>query len=192
MQVQIFDSQQEGEQILYECRPHVLSMYVAIGKTVLLSAVLFGVVWLIGSIVSGVASILRAVGLTAAFLLSCAGIWWNHTVYARSKTYLTDRRIVRLEVVSPFFQTKRSLFWSEALKTKAFAPNLLYRFLKIGTVVVEPHLSDREDVRVTDVYYFEDLGNYIDKILYTVKNAPSELSSLHAFIPKPRGQRDRA
>ncbi len=47
-----------------------------------------------------------------------------------------------------------------------------------------------EDVRVTDVYYFEDLANYIDKILFTFKNTPGDIAAIKPFVPHPKGQRD--
>ena len=62
--------------------------------------------------------------------------------------------------------------------------------MKIGTIDVEPQLAEHEDVRVTDVYYFEDLANYIDKILFTFKNSPAEIATLKPFVPKGKGLRD--
>jgi len=54
--------------------------------------------------------------------------------------------------------------------------------------MVEPTaLRTMEDVRITDVYYFEDLANYIDKILFTFKNTPAEVANLKPFVPKPKG-----
>jgi hypothetical protein len=91
--------------------------------------------------------------------------------------------------VSPFFVTKRALFWNEALKAKAYASNIFFRSFKIGTIDVEPQLAEHEDVRVTDVYYFEDLANYIDKILFTFKNKPEDIASIKPFVPKVKGQR---
>ncbi|MEK7129874.1 MAG: hypothetical protein AAB803_02530, partial [Patescibacteria group bacterium] len=68
--------------------------------------------------------------------------------------------------------------------------NLLSSFLGIGIVEVEPVMGDKENVRVTDVGYFDDLANYIDKILFTFKNKPAEISTINPFVPKPRGHRD--
>ena len=54
---------------------------------------------------------------------------------------------------------------------------------------IAPQMSEHEDVIVTDVSYFEDIANYIDKILFTFKNKPTEVPLIKPFIPKPRGQR---
>lgn len=185
-----FEGQQEGERVLYVIRPHPIAKQLAIARLVFLAVFFFAVLWVIGTIVPSAAMLLELIGLLLAIILLVVGIWWNHTIHEKAKTYITDRRIIRFDVVSPFFMTKRALFWNEALKAKAYAPNFLFRSMKIGTIDVEPQLADHEDVRVTDVYYFEDLANYIDKILYTFKNTPAEIASLKPFVPKAKGQRD--
>ncbi len=184
-----FDGQQSDEQILFVARPHPMAKWFAIARVVALAILFYLILMLISSVVPKLATFLQFGGLLLSLLLITAGIWWNTLVHAKSKTYLTDRRIFRIEVASPFFQTKRALFWTEALKAKGYAPNMIYRLAHVGTVEVEPHLSSEENVRITEVYLFEDLANYIDKILFTVKNRPDEMSSMHPFIPKPRGER---
>ena len=102
-----------------------------------------------------------------------AELWWQ-ALLARFPSYCpadalsylaTDRRIIRFEQVSPFFSAKRALFWNEVLKAKAFAPSFLFRLLRIGKVVVESHESGGENVYIDNVFLFDDVANYIDKII---------------------------
>lgn len=185
-----FDGQQEGERVLYVVTPHPLAKQLAITRIVFLSIFLYLVLWVIGTIVPIYVMLLQIIGFLLALLLLIIGVWWNQTVYHKAKTYITDRRIIRFDVVSPFFMTKRALFWNEALKAKAYSPNIFFRSMKIGTIDVEPQLAEHEDVQVRDVYYFEDLANYIDKILFTFKNSPAEIANMKPFVPKGKGQRD--
>lgn len=185
-----FDGQQEGERILYTVTPHAVHKYLAIARLIFLAVFFFIVLWVIGGIVPAMTAILRVAGFVLALILLGAGYWWNLSVFKKSRTYITDRRIIRFDVVSPFFVTKRALFWNEALKAKAYASNMFFRSLKIGNIEVEPQLAEHEDVRITDVYYFEDLANYIDKILFTFKNKPAEIAAVKPFVPKAKGQRD--
>ncbi len=187
--METFDGQQEGERVLYVVTPHPLAKQIAIARTVFLAVFLYLVLWGIGTIVPLYAVLLQVTGLLLAVLLLIVGVWWNQMVYKKSKTYITDRRVIRFDVVSPFFMTKRALFWNEALKAKAYAPNMLWRMMKIGTIDVEPLLAEHEDVAVRDVYYFEDLANYIDKILFTFKNSPSEIATMKPFVAKAKGLR---
>lgn len=185
----VFDGQQEGERILHELRPHPIAKYLAITRGVLLSLSLVFVLLIIASVARGAAGILTSIGIVVGLILIAASVWWNTKVYGQSRTYITDRRIMRFDVVSPFYQTKRSLFWNEALKAKGYAPNLLWRMLGIGTVEVSPHMDQHEDVIIPNVAYFEDLANYIDKILFTYKQNASTIADFKPFIPKPRWHR---
>lgn len=185
----VFDGQQAGERILYELRPHPLVKYLAIAKMVLLSLVLLVILFMISSAIQQATLLLRMLGGIIAVILTTGSLWWNHTVYGRSVAYITDRRIMRFDIVSPFFTTKRSLFWNEALKAKGYAPSMLYRILGIGTVEIAPHMDQHEDVVVPSVAYYEDIANYIDKILFTYKQSPSALSDFKPFVPKPRWRR---
>lgn len=185
-----FDGQQTDERILLTITPHRFSHYFAVAKLFFLCAFFYTIIVFIASTVTVLSQTIQLVGFILAVLTFLAGFWWNKRVYTLSKTYITDRRIIRFEIVSPFFQTKRALFWNEALKAKGFALNMLFRSLGIGVVEVHPHLSDHENVRVTDVYFYEDIANYIDKIIYTFNNQRSELNNIKPFVPKPRGQRD--
>ena len=185
-----FDGQQSDERILYTVIPHPLSKYLAIARTVVLAFVFPIILFMIAGIIPQGAAILRIFSIVLSIILLIAGIWWNMMVYEKSRTYITDRRIIRFDVVSPFFRTKRALFWNEVLKTKAYAPDMFFRLFKVGVITVEPLMSDHEDVTIPHVYYFEDLANYIDKILYTFKNKPDDIKSIKSFIPMPKGKRN--
>ncbi|MBI3577563.1 hypothetical protein HY086_06000 [Candidatus Gottesmanbacteria bacterium] len=185
-----FDGQQTDERILYVVTPHQFAKYVALVKLIFLAVFFFLILQLIGSVVKEVAAPVRLASVVLTAILLIVGGWWNQTVYGKSKTYITDRRIIRFEVMTPFFTTKRALFWNEALKAKGYAPNIFWKMLKIGKVRVEPQLAEGEDVLIHDVYMYDDVANYIDKILFTFKNKPAEVAAIVPFVPKPKGQRD--
>lgn len=185
-----FDGQQTDERVLYVIIPHHFAKYVALIRLVLLALFFFFMLQLIATVVPVFAGALKIASVILSGLLLVIGFWWNETVYSKSKTYITDRRIIRFEVMTPFFTTKRALFWNEALKAKGYAPNIFWKMLGIGRVVVEPQLAEGEDVMVHDVFMFDDVANYIDKILFTFKNKPAEISMIKPFVPKPKGQRE--
>lgn len=176
-----FDGQQEGERILFEIHPHKMVKQLAIIKIAAIAFLFF----IIGAITG-----LFLPGLLIATLILVIGIWWNNKAFADTHAYVTDRRIMRFERVSPLLVTKRALFWNEAMKAKAYQPNLILQKFNIGTLVVEPQISGEENVVVPHIFLAEDLANYIDKILFTFKNTPGEVANIRPFVPKPRGQRD--
>lgn len=185
-----FDGQQTDERILYVVTPHQFAKYVALIRLVFLAVFFFLILQLIASVVAEVAAPVRLASVVLTGILLVVGFWWNQTVYGKSKTYITDRRIIRFEVMTPFFTTKRALFWNEALKAKGYAPNVFWKMLKIGRVDVQPQLAEGEDVLVHDVYMYDEVANYIDKIIFTFKNKPAEVASISPFVPKPKGKRD--
>lgn len=185
-----FDGQQTDERIFSVLVPHPFAKYVALVRLVLLALFFFLILQLIGFVVPAIAAPMRVASIVLSGILLIVGIWWNQTVYGKSKTFITDRRIIRFEVMTPFFTTKRALFWNEALKAKGYAPNIFWKMLKIGKVRVEPQLAEGEDVLVHDVSLYDDVANYIDKILFTFKNKSADVAAIHPFIPKPKGQRD--
>jgi hypothetical protein len=189
MSYSIFDGQQEEERILHTITAHALSKNIAIARIVLLAIFFVFVMFMVGSVIPDAATIFHVLGIICALILIGAGYLWNVIVYTKDRTYITDRRIIRFDVVSPFLTTKRSLFWHEVMKAKAFAPNLFYKKFNVGTVVVEPLMADHENVIVTDVSMYDDVGNFIDKILFTSKNKSNEMANFPVFVPKPKGQR---
>jgi hypothetical protein len=183
----VFNGQQSGERILYEIHPHQMAKTFSLIRVTIVGIFFFLIITLIGSVINS--SFLWLIGLLLGLLVIGVGWWWISDVNGKTITYITDRRIIRFEFTSPFSLRKRALFWNEALKAKAYSTGLVNRMLKVGVVQVEPHLATDENVVVTNVYFYEDIGNYIDKILYIIKNNPAEISSLKPFIPLPRGQR---
>lgn len=175
----LFDGQQTGERILYTIFPHPFSKNFALVRNIILGLFFFIFIF----------TLIGIIGVLFVLFVLVISIWWTITVFNRDVAYITDRRIIRFDQVSPFFRTKRELFWGEALKAKAYAPNLLYKMMKIGNLEINPQMGDGENVRITDVFYFEDLANYIDKILFTFKNSPQDMANLKPFILKPKGER---
>lgn len=186
----IFEGQQSDERVLYTIIPHEMTKRLATLRNLVLAILLFLVFLVFAAVIPTITSVALVGGIVVAGGFFLATVWWNKIVYERAKAYITDRRIIRFEQSTPFVTTKRTLFWNEVLKAKAYAPNLLYRMFRIGIVEIEPNNVEHEDVTIHNVRYFEDLANYIDKILFTFKNKPGDLGDLRPFVPKPRGQRD--
>lgn len=185
-----FDGQQEGERILYVVHEHPLTAYVSYVTVAVLTLLIFGFTALIASTFSDMSGVIWTIGGIFGLLVLSLGALWTKRHHEQSLAYITDRRIMRFEAVSPFLVAKRALFWNEALKAKAVTKNLFWKILNIGMVIVETQVPDQGEVRLGNVYYYDDLVNYIDKILYLFKNTPSEITGLRPFVPKPKGKRD--
>jgi hypothetical protein len=184
----VFDGQQTDEHVLYMVTPHPMAKTIANSNVVAVAIIFYLILFIIAS-ATPISIALRVIGFIIAVAVSILGAFWNSYLEKTDRTYITDRRIIRFETITPILKTKRALFWNEALKAKAFAPNFLSRSLGVGQVVIEPQLAEGENVIIKNVPYYEDLANYIDKILFTFKNKPGDISSIKPFVPKPKGQR---
>jgi len=185
----LFDGQQEGEVILFSFLPHRMAFWLSTAKLIFGLTLLAGLIWAYHELIPYELELIYKLGLAGCLGSAVVGVWWLNKYYSEAWTYITDRRVVRFEPVFPIFFKKRNLFWANVLKSKAVSTNYLLRMLKIGTVVISPIFGDEEDIHCKYSYYYEDLTNYVDKILFLSKHSPNELQTMREFILKPKGAR---
>ena len=188
-----FYGRQEGEKILYVVRPHSLATLIRIAKVYLVAAIVFLTLILIGGQLPVVSSLFVFLGTTLGLVIAVVGTKVTSDYQKRNVSYITERRIVHFEPTTLFATNSRSLSWDEAVKVKTYPPNVLWKQMAIGNVVVHARTPSEgeliDDIELKDVYYYRDLGNYIDKILFTYKQKPREVTEIRPFVLKPRGER---
>ncbi len=189
-----FYGHQEGERILYSASPHGFYMFSRfIWILVLCTAIIWSGLLLFSVLeqkygIEEPAFFMWRLAVTSAAvgIILC---WWSWYAWRKTKLIVTDRRVVRIDASVPFIERMRILFWQDIAKTKSYSPTWLHRLFKVGTLQVQPTITPLEDLRIANMYYFNDLANYMDKIMYTAKTKPAELEALRPFILKPKGQR---
>ena len=196
-----FYGKQENERILYVVKPHPLARTLSLIKVYFVAVVISTILLVLGSQIESLVAIFVILGLLLFFGIIIVGTkivfdWQNREI-----AYITDRRIVRFEPTTLFATNSRTLAWDEIVKVKTFPPNLIYKQMAIGNVVLHARTSIRisedspigavtaDDIEISNVYYYRDLGNYIDKILYTYKQLPAEVANIRPFVPRPKGER---
>lgn len=196
-----FFGRQEDEKILYVVKPHPLALTVTLIKVYLVSFVVFFVLIVLGMQIATLSGLFYLGGFIVAILIIIFGTKIVSDYQKRDVAYITDRRLVRFEPTTLFATNSRTLTWDEVVKVKTYPPNMIWKQLAIGNVVVHARTPGRldnefgltgvtaDDIALNDVYYYRDLGNYIDKILFTYKQKPKEMEQIRPFIPKPRGER---
>ena len=199
-----FYGQQTGERILYVVRPHWLSQVILLSKFLAGAAIVFFIAVIIGGqgLMQKYAGQFGVGGGIIAGAITAIGFWVVGNARLKNIAYITDRRVAKFEVSTPFATNIRSLNWEEAVKVKTYAPNVVWKQMMIGTVVVHakttiatPEVSKIERLVTDDVveiqnaYFYRDLGNYIEKILFLYKKQPKDIASLLPFVPKKKGKR---
>ncbi len=197
-----FFGKQDGEKILYVVRPHRISLVFKLARIYLIALAVFVVFVILGSQIAPMRSFV-IIGLIVALLIALIGSKVVTNYQERDIAYITDRRLVRFEPTTLVATNSRSIAWDEVVKVKTFPPNMLWKELAIGNVSVHSRSSMRDylpdekkfydvsvdDIELRDVYLYKDMGNYIDKILFTYKQRPKEMDTIRPFIPKPKGER---
>ena len=197
----MFYGQQEGERILYVTKPHYISWIINMIKVYLIAIITFIIFFFLGKELSDFSGLFYFVGVMLPVVIFILGSKMVKNFHDKNISYITDRRIVRFDPTTFFATNIRTLSWDEAVKVKTFPPNMLWKQLKIGTVIVHArttvktideeirHTLSADDIELNDIYLYRDLGNYIDKILFTYKQMPQGVSEIRPFVAKPRGQR---
>ncbi len=116
-------------------------------------------------------------------------VWWNVKYFRSAVAYVTERRIIRFTPSFPVTYSKRMVFWRDVLKTKSVADNVLWRLLKVGMLEVVPKSGADQSLLLRSVHYYEDLGNYFDKLVYLTNAEPHELKTVRPFVALPRWER---
>jgi len=185
----LFSGQQDGERILYTMRAHPLMLVFRLSRDVVLFG-LFCAAWMRGgSIITERVPGLYSMGWFCFGLFFLLAIWWDLKLYRSSVAYVTDRRIIRFTPSFPVTYSKRMVFWREVLKTKSVADNVLWRLLKVGNLEVVPKSGAEQSLLLRYVHYYEDLGNYFDKLVYLTSAEPHQLKTVRPFVALPKWER---
>lgn len=191
---------QDGERILYVVRPHPLATTFALIKVYLIAIVISAILLILGSQFESLTGVFVFFGLIIFVSIIIFGTKIVLDWQRREIAYITDRRLVRFEPTTLFATNSRTLAWDEVVKVKTYPPNMIWKQMAIGNVVVHARTPGRpddqghgeitaDDILLTDIYFYRDLGNYIDKILYTYKQLPAEIANIRPFVPRQKGER---
>ena len=194
-----FFGRQDGERILYVVKPHHLSLTFKLFRIYLIAFAVFVVLAILGAQLLYL-DLFIVGGAIIAVVMVIIGTKVVIDYQNRDIAYITDRRLMRFEPTTLFATNPRSLTWDEVVKVKTYPPNALWKQLAIGNVIVHARTPSRpdehtpgavaaDDIELKEVYYYKDLGNYIDKILFTYKQKPKEMEKIRPFVTKPRGER---
>lgn len=197
-----FFGKQDGEKILYVVRPHPLAISMSVVKVYIISLAVFLAFTILGTELLDI-RIFIFLGLLTSITIAVIGTKVINDYKKRDIAYVTDRRLVRFEPTTLFATNPRTITWDEVVKVKTYPSNVILKQLAIGNLVIHSRSSMRDyqpeekkfydisvdDIELKDVYYYKDLGNYIDKILFVYKKHPKEMDEIRPFITKPKGQR---
>ena len=185
-----FPGKQEDEVILHVMLPHTVYKAWIFFKVAVFLAPFYAALYFLPNLWRGVTAEQRwqaivFIGIFTVIVFYAVSTWLSSMI-----GFITDRRIVRFSSWPLGFRSRRALFWKEVPKNKGYPPNILFRLAKVGSIEVRSRSSENDNVTMPGLYYYDDLVNYLDKIVHLVQTDQREkLAAVRPFVLKPKGKR---
>jgi len=200
-----FPGQASDEKILYIMREHQLFLFLrfafvfGIGAAILLATIL------LGQAVSSIFSTLAFATLVPFIILLLLGFiligsWWVFSLWKNSVAILTNKRLTKFIYTTPINRYNMSLPLEMIVDTSCHNKGFLSSYLQIGTVTARSSASssgvatddtgriNKKYFYLENIKYFEDLQQYINKVINLLHQTPEKLKDFRPFIPHLKGE----
>ena len=201
-----FPGQATEEKILYVTREHRLFLII---RLLFVLGIALAIVLATSLLTNALGNIFgrnfMGVVLPVVFLLMGAfaliGSYWVFAQWQKSVAILTDQRLTKFIYTTPFNRYTMSLPLEMIVDTSCNNKGLLSSWLKIGTLTARSSASssgvatddtnriNKKYFYLENVKYFEDLQQYLSKILSLLHKEPAKLAKMRPFIPHLKGEK---
>jgi len=189
-----FPGQATDEVILFVTREAKVMLYVRLILTILAGIVLMGA----GVIVPGYLrsfgiggwGVMSLVGLLLGLLFLVGGSWWIYMLWKRSVFILTNRRLTKFIYSTPWNRYNLSLSLDKVVDTGAYGRGYFQAMFGIGTFSARSSAGNRREkyFYIENVRAYEDLANYVNKVLFVYDREQERLVNFRPFIPLLKGE----
>jgi hypothetical protein len=200
-----FPGQASDERVLYVTREHPAFLFLrllfilVVGLSIVLASIILNQA--IGQVLnSQLFSIILLITLISFFLFIVIGSWWVFTLWKKSLAIVSNKRLIKFIYTTPVNRYNMSLPLEMIVDTSSHNRGLLSSYLNIGSITARSSASSSgvatDDItRVNKKYfylenikYFEDLQQYLNKLINTLHKQPQELADFRPFIPHLKGE----
>jgi hypothetical protein len=201
-----FPGQASDEKILYITREHSIFLLMrlffifGIGLSIILTTVLLSrTVSLIFA--TNVLPSIILIMLLSFCLFILIGSWWVFVLWKKSIAIVSNKRLIKFIYTTPINRYNMSLPLDMIVDTSCHNKGFLSSYLKIGSVTARSSasssgLATADTSRINKKYfylenikYFEDLQQYLNKLINTLHKEPKKLSQFRPFIPHLKGEK---
>jgi hypothetical protein len=123
-----------------------------------------------------------------ALIGSAIGYWWVYTLWRKSVFIVTTRRLTKFIYTTPFTRYQLSLGLDRIVDTGAYQKSYLQAFTNLGYFVARSAAGNIKNFKIINISFYEDLHNYINKLLFTFNKEKEQLNSFRPFIPHLKGE----
>lgn len=204
-----FPGQATDEKILYVTREHELFLFIKM-FFVLLIAVAISLAFYVFSL--AFKSIFTTSSMAFLFPLvlifvggfATIGFWWVYSLWQKSLVILTNKRLTKIVYTTPFNRYNQSLPLDMVVDTscnnQGFFEGVAHSLLQVGTLTARSSASssgvatddtnrvNKKYFYLENIKYYEDLQQYLNKILSLFNRSPESLADFRPFIPALKGR----
>lgn len=190
-----FPGQASDENILYVTREAPVMLYLRLSFVTLVSLVLgLGGVLLtlyLPAELRAWGGLIVPVTLLGAALFFLVGGWWLYELWRKSIFILTNRRLTKYIYTTPWNRYNLSLGLDKIVDTGAYARGYFQAVWGIGTFTARSSAGNRAEKYffIENVTAYEDLANYVNKVLHAFNRDQQSLDNFRPFIPNLKGER---
>lgn len=200
-----FPGQASDERVLYVSREHslflvfrLLFVLLAGLSIILVSAILNQMLTRVFH--SQLLSIILLPILLVFLLFMIIGAWWVFTLWKKSVAIVTNKRLIKFIYTTPFNRYNMSLPLEMIVDTSSHNRGFLSSYLKIGTITARSSASssgvatsdvsrvNKKYFYLENIQYFEDLQQYLNKLINTLHKQPEKLVNFRPFLPNLKGE----
>ena len=180
-----FHGQQTDEVIISTIRPEKIALiFQILFASIILIIVLF-MWWRLNYYFADIVGGYEVIGYITLILAFAAHTFLKSKAHKKSVSYLTDRRLVNINVSLLQHLERKSMFWKNITRVRETDMNLFWGILGLGVVEIYSYdQQNNSDIQLTHVKKHRDLANYIEKVVYTVNEQPDQISELKPFTAK--------
>ena len=189
-----FPGQAKDEKILYVTRESKALLYLRLMMVVLVSLTLFMAGFILPDLLEMFGGVvvnwvrLGVFGLSVVFLV--VGGWWIYSLWRKSIFILTNRRLTKFIYTTPWNRYNLSLSLDRVVDTGSYARGYFQALLGVGTFTARSSAGNRQEkyFYIENVHQFEDLANYVNKVLFVYTRDVDKLDSFRPFLPWLKGE----
>jgi len=193
-----FPGQASDERILFVTREARVMLYL---RQVLvwvagLVAVVAGTVipGFLGSLGIDGLGTLRLLGLILGLVFLLGGSWWVYVMWKKSIFILTTRRLTKFIYATPWNRYNLSLGLDKVVDTGAYGRGYFQALFGVGTFAARSSAGNRQEkyFYIENVKAYEDLANYVNKVLFVYERKMEKLANYRPFIPHLKGEKRKS
>lgn len=190
----IFPGKAEDEKILYVTREAPL----AIGVRMSIFSLVVGIAMMIGTVMMAYTgktlgfntSMIVMLVLLLGAITMFGGLAWMWSVYRKTMFIITTRRLTKFIHTTPWTRYQMSLGLDKVIDSAAYSKGYLQAMFGLGTFVARSSAGNIKNFKIENIYYAEDLHNWMNKLMFLFSKNVDELDTFRPFVAKGMGKRD--